>query len=41
MNETTKELLDKLEEIVEEYNTEDVEPNILLKEFTEMVNNRC
>ena len=41
MNETTKELLDKIEKVMEDYNTEDVEANELEKGIKELINNRC
>ena len=40
MNETTKECLEKIEEIMDEYSTEDVEADILLKEIKNMIDNR-
>ena len=40
MNETTKELLGKIEKLMEEYATEDIEADILRKEIKDMIDNR-
>lgn len=40
MNETTKELIGKVEKVFDEYITEDVEGDILRKEINELINNR-